>query len=140
MNLYRGSGIAGKVGKPLEFRVVGQTGNQIVIDQCLVLLLQQGTEYEDGPARSHFPDVDRFLDIGNGKKIHPALHQTGGGGMNPMPIGIRLDHGYIFHLLGQGRTNAVQIAFEGGEVDFSPASHGVHPRKEIDSGTISPAG
>ena len=133
VNLQRGTGIAGKVGKPFELRVIGQTGDQIVIDQCLVLLLEQGTEYKNGPARSHLSDVDRFLDIGNGKQIHTALHQTGGSGVNPMPVGIRLDHGYILHLFGQGRTNAVQIALEGGEVDFRPASHGVHSRKEIDS-------
>jgi len=57
-----------------------------------------------------------------------------------MAIGISLDHGYILHLLGECATYAVQIALEGGEVDFRPASHGVHLRKEIDSGLISLAG
>ena len=110
--------------EPLNFFRGGDRGGVIIFKEEFVLLRQQGTQHQHGPAGAEFPDGGRLGHIGNGEKIGAGMHEARDGLMQAVPVRVGFHNGDVFDVGRQRSANEPEISFKRRQVDFGPAAEG----------------
>ena len=115
-------GGAGDGIEAFHFLGGGDGHGDIVVEHVAGFVGEQRAEQQDGPARAEFTQGGGFGEVGHGEEIGSCVHETRGGLVKAVAVGVGFDDRDVTHVAGQRGADEAQVALEDREIDLGPAT------------------